>query len=264
MSKSNRYEIVASRTRARRLAGLASVALMGAVLAARPAGAQERDVTANDVWTGVTGDIRLTPKINFTFTSEERRSSGVQLPRQLFVFGGPMVQIGRGVRLGAGYGYYHTSPNEDFGPERPTGEHRIWQQLTGTHATFGAAFNHRLRNEQRWIAPEARDGEETERAYTSRVRHQIRVVAPLDGRSPAASRLYAMPHIELFVTTMNHKGVLFDHSRLGAALGFGVATRLNVEAGYMRQGIVHGGGRLEVHHVLQINARVLAGPRPER
>ena len=238
--------------------------LAGAALASQPVSAQERDITSTDVWAGVTGDVRIAPRVLITFTGEERRSSGLQVPRQVFVLAGLMADVGQGIRFGGGYSGWHTSPNEDFGPDRPTREHRLWEQLTGSHRTFGAAFNHRLRYEQRWITPETRDGEASRTQYTSRVRHQIRVVAPLDGRSPAASRLYVMPNVELFVRTTKHQGVFFDQSRIGAAVGFGVAPRLNLEAGYMRQGIVRSGGGLQVHHVLQATARVLAGRRPDR
>ena len=103
---------------------------------------------------------------------------------------------------------------------------------------------------------------EREWSYTSRVRHQIRVVAPMDGRAPAASRLYLMPNVEAFVRTTAHTGTFFDQTRLGTAVGVGVLPRLNLEAGYMRQSILRTDGAHELHHVVQITGRLLTARRP--
>ena len=73
-----------------------------------------------------------------------------------------------------------------------------------------------------------------------------------------------MPNVELFVRTMKPGGVFVDQSRIGAALGLGVASRVNLEAGYLRQGFVYRDSRTEVHHVVQVTARVLPSPRPDR
>jgi hypothetical protein len=256
MSKSNRDVKATVAPLARRCALVAAMMLAGGRL-----DAQAPDVTAHDVWFGVTGDIRIARRALITFTGEERRTNGVSLPRQFFVFAGLMADVGRGIRLGGGIAQYHTSPNEELGLARATDEHRVWQQLTGSHHTFGAAWNHRTRFEERWIAPVAPEGGKRDWAYSTRLRHQLRIVAPLDGRPPSESRLYAMPNVELFVRTTKHAGVLFEQTRLGAALGIAVAPRLNLETGYLRQGLVHGDGGLEVHHLLQVTARVLAKRR---
>ncbi len=119
-----------------------------------------------------------------------------------------------------------------------------------------------MRWEQRWIASEPIGVAPRDWSYTSRVRHQLRIVRPLDGRRPAASRLYLMPNTELFVTTTAHRGVFFDHTRLGASVGVGVASRLNIEAGYLRQSIIRADGVHELHDVLQVTGRVPLQSRP--
>ena len=222
--------------------------------------AEDSDHRATGVWSGVTGDVRLAPRLVATFTSEARRSEGVAYPRQLFGLAGLLVDVGRGIRVGAGYSGWHTSPSEEFGPRNPMRERRIWQQVSGAHRTFGAAWNHRFRNEQRWSAP-ADGGADRDWTYAGRARHQVRVVVPVDGRTPAATRLYVMPNVELFARTTNRSGALIDQTRFGTALGAGVAPRVNLEAGYMRQGFVRAGGVEEVHHVLQVTARVLTQAR---
>ena len=256
---SNRDVLATSRAALRRCGVL--VALVGLTQAARPVSAQQLDVTERDVWVGITGDVRVAPRAVVTFTSEARRTDGGSLPRQFFMHAGLLADVGHGIRLGGGVARWHTSPNDALGLRRASDERRVWQQLTGSHRTFGAGWNHRLRFEQRWVAPVEPDGEQRDWAYSARLRHQIRVVAPLDGRSPSASRLYAMPNVEVFVRTTRREGVLFDQTRLGAALGIAAGPRVNLEAGYIRQGTVHNGDWLEVHHVLQVTARVLLQPR---
>ena len=170
-----------------------------------------------------------------------------------------MRDIGRGLRFGVGYGHAHTSPNEDFGPGHASSEHRVFEQVTGSHRNFGLSFSHRLRYEQRWTGPEPVEGAEHDWSYTSRVRHQVRIVAPLDGRAPSQTRFYAVPSVELFVTTTDHHSPFFAQSRLGAALGKKVARRLNVEAGYLRQSQIRGDGVHELHNVLQLSGRIPTG-----
>ena len=239
---------------------LHAMALAAVVVGSTRAHAQERDNSATGVWSGATGELRIAPRLLFTFTSEARRLDGVAYPRQLFGLAGLLVDVGRGIRVGAGYSGWHTSPSEEFGPRIAMNERRIWQQVSGSHRTLGAAWNHRFRYEQRWSAP-AEGGADRDWTYAGRARHQIRVVVPVDGRRPAATRLYVMPNVELFARTTNRSGALIDQTRFGTAIGTGVASRVNLEAGYMRQGFVRSGGVEEVHHVLQVTARVLPQAR---
>jgi hypothetical protein len=138
-------------------------------------------------------------------------------------------------------------------------EHRVFEQITGSHRNFGLSFSHRLRYEQRWIGPEPEPGAVHDWSYTSRVRHQVRILAPLDGRSPAQARLYAVPSMELLVATTDHHSPFITQSRFGAALGRKLAHRLNVEAGYLRQSQMRGDGLHELHNVLQFSGRISAG-----
>jgi hypothetical protein len=234
-------------------AALAAASAIGTLSAQRPV------VHGNDVWTSVSGEQRIASRLVVGSTLDERRTHGLQTPRQLLWNTTLMTDIGGGRRFGVGYGHSHTSPNEDIGPAGATSEHRVFEQLTASHHTFGLAWSHRLRYEQRWTAPEPPDGAAHDWGYTSRVRHQMRFIAPLDGRAPGKSRLYATPSVELFVTTTNHHGPFFSQSRLGATVGTKVAPRLNVETGYLRQSQIRGDGFHELHHVLLIMGRVPTG-----
>lgn len=223
--------------------------------------AQRRELHGNDLWIGVTGEQRIAARALLTFTAEERRTAEGRAPRQLFGLLGLLADVGHGVRVGAGYSRWHTSANSEFGPLRPSNEHRTWQQLTGAHRLLGATWNHRFRYEQRLIAPTLAGGVQGDWAYSTRARHQLRVVRPLDGKPARSSSLYVMPNVEVFVKTTNHHGVFFDQSRLGAAVGFGVAPRLNLEVNAMRQSQIRTDGVHERHDVLQLTARVLPQTR---
>lgn len=238
---------------------LSIAAAFMALAAFQPLGAQRPVVHGNDVWITLTGEQRVAPRAVVSSTIDIRRSNGLGVPRQLLGNLALMGDIGRGMRLGFGYGHAHTTPNEDFGPSGVTSEHRVFEQLTGSHHTLGMTWSHRLRYEQRWIAPEPADGAKHDWSYTSRVRHQLRLTIPLDGQTSSKARLYAVPNSELFVTTTDHHGVFFAQSRLGVAVGAKALARLNVEAGYLRQSQIRGDGVHELHHVLQFTGRVPLG-----
>lgn len=248
--------------RAARIGRAVAAAVAVMQVPARAAQSQKPVVRGNDMWFSVSGDQRVSPGLVATFNVEERRSYGLLVPRQLLLIGGVLADIGGGRRLGAGIGHLHATPNEDFGPGRATDEYRIWQQFVGSHRTWGAAWNHRLRWEQRWIAPVNVDGADRTWTYSTRLRHQLRIVTPLDGRSAAASRFYLLPNAEVFIRTSDHSGVLFDQTRLGAGLGIGVASRLNLESNVFRQSSVRTDGRHEIHHAMQFSARIPLTARP--
>jgi hypothetical protein len=224
------------------------------------AGAQRRQVHAYDMWSAISGEQQLGGAWAGSLNIEHRRSDVVRVPRQMN-FTGTLLRDFAGSRLGFGLAHYHTSSNDDFGPARPQNERRVFEQLGVSHRLFGAQWSHRFRYEQRWLGADPLPGAEREWVYTSRVRHQIRVVRPLDGRSNAATRLYVIPSLEGFVRTTDRRGLLVEQMRAGVTAGLGIAPRINVEAGYQRQTTIRTDQVREVHDVLQVAARVIGHAR---
>lgn len=244
---------------ANQIRGLATAMVLLAAGSVRPLTAQRPVVRGNDLWTTVTAEQRIAPHTLISAFLDFRRAEVGQLPRQVLWNTAVMHDIGHGLRFGVGYGQVHTSPDEALAVDRASFEHRVFEQVTGSHRNFGLSFSHRLRLEHRWIRPEPEKGADPDWSYTSRVRHQLRIVAPLDGRAPSESRWYAVPSVEVLVTTFNHQPPFFGQSRIGAALGKRVARRLNVEAGYVRQSQIRGDGFHEFHNVLQLWGRISTG-----
>lgn len=158
-------------------------------------------------------------------------------------------------RVTGGYAYIDT---HEYG-EQPVAarfpEHRLWEQLTVTHATGRLAWQHRYRVEQRWVgimdaATDARTGWR----YTNRLRYLARASLPLRGPTIAVGTPYVSVYDELFVSAgRNVRNNVFDQNRAYAAVGWRLSPTLRLEAGYLHQLVLKPSGtQMEHNHTLQV------------
>jgi len=135
-----------------------------------------------------------------------------------------------GVTFTLGYGNITSGT---FGPgDETSGEDRLYQEAT-LPQSLGPRVNlrHRFRFEQRWV-----DGQDTRTRY----RYALFMDVPLSDEVIGQGTTYLALYNELFINgqrdigpgrTVEH----FDRNRTYAALGYGIAQRLRVQIGYMRQ-----------------------------
>ncbi|HRN53140.1 MAG TPA: DUF2490 domain-containing protein [Gemmatimonadaceae bacterium] len=145
--------------------------------------------------------------------------------------GGPPQQLllRPGVRVGGGYAYIATAPYGESPNAAPLREHRAWQQLTLGHTALNLSLVHRLRSEQRWLAPVLGDDLGPLR-YQQRLRYFVRAQRPI------ASAAYGFAANEFFLPVGHREG---EQRRLQnrAQLGIGVplSERQRLEIGYLHQ-----------------------------
>lgn len=174
-----------------------------------------------------------------------RRHDGILRWQQSLLRPGVIYQLNERVALSGGYAHIRT---HSYGAHPAPGafnEHRPWQQVLVTQRFGRVRWQHRMRQEQRWIqsaaAPE-------EWRYSNRFRYFGKGIVPMKGR------WFGAFYNEVFVTfPVNPGGRAVDQNRAYGAIGRRIGRHNTVEFGYMYQVIAHPYGRaFEHNHTLQL------------
>lgn len=180
-------------------------------------------------WANAFVDHAVTQRTALWFDGHWRRMDLGGPPQQLLLRPGMQVTLRPGLRVGGGYAYIATAPYGESPNAAPLREHRAWQQLTLGHAALNLALTHRLRTEQRWVAPLV-DDELGSLRYQQRLRYFVRA------RRPIGAATYGFAANEFFLPVGHREG---EQRRLQnrAQLGVGVplSERQRVEIGYLHQ-----------------------------
>jgi len=209
-----------------------ALALLG-----RPLAAQGwQTVHQGATWINAFVDQALSDRTALWFDGHWRRMGVGAEPQQLLLRPGLQVTLRPGLRAGGGYAYIATAPYGEVPVANPAREHRLWQQLSYAHRAGDVAISHRLRWEQRWLAPVIDDGQALNFAYQQRARYALRAQRPLSsirvGDRPALGFVWD----ELFLP-VGHSDARFrrQQNRFGVGLGLPIDDRQRLEIGYMHQ-----------------------------
>ena len=180
-------------------------------------------------WANAFVDHAISERTALWFDAHWRRMDLGGPPQQLLLRPGVQVTLRPGLRVGGGYAYIATAPYGESPSAAPLREHRAWQQLTLGHAALNLSLVHRLRSEQRWLAPVLGDDLGPLR-YQQRLRYFVRAQRPI------TSAAYGFAANEFFLPVGHREG---EQRRLQnrAQLGIGVplSERQRVEIGYLHQ-----------------------------
>lgn len=128
-----------------------------------------------------------------------------------------------------GYLWTSTDLNDNFSVE-----HRVWEQFLLNHKIKSSQFTHRLRLEQRFL-------DKDEDNFAQRLRYFIRVVQPLKVQSDKFSAGWFIALQNEVMLNVQSKSAtnnaVFDQNRLYLAGGYRLSSKVDVEAGYLRQSI---------------------------
>ncbi|WP_246343493.1 DUF2490 domain-containing protein [Adhaeribacter radiodurans] len=151
------------------------------------------------------------------------------------------------VKLGTGYTSFITYPFGDF-PAADTGEpypERRFHQDIQLYDTIGyLPITHRFRLEQRWIGQLAENKGKSVQSweYQNRIRYQIALLIPLQGRSIEGQEWYLNFFDELFIGFGKNVGRnIFNQNRLSGGLGYQFTDDFQVELNYLYQITQHAG-----------------------
>jgi hypothetical protein len=211
-----------------------TLSLLCAVLILRPSvsGAQADwgTVQQSATWVNAFADHAVSERAALWFDGHWRRMGLGESPQQVLLRPGVQITLRPGIRVGGGYAYIATAPYGASPNPRPLREHRVWQQLSVSHALLNLALTHRLRVEQRWSAPVLADGDLAPLRYQQRLRYFVRA------QRPVGVRTYGFAANEFFLPVGHSEG---DQRRLQnrAQLGVGMplTERQRLELSYLHQ-----------------------------
>lgn len=211
------------------------LALTAGVATAPLAQSGWRTVDQGASWLNTFVDQPVGERTAFWFDGHWRRMGLGENPQQLLLRPGVQVELAPGLRAGAGYAYIATAPYGEVPIANPAREHRTWQQISYAHRPAGFSVTHRVRWEQRWLAPVV-DGDVAAFAYQQRARYFVRAQRPIESLRVADRPLLGFVWDEGFLP-IGHGDARFRRyqNRLGAGLALPVDARQRVEAGYMHQ-----------------------------
>lgn len=195
-----------------------------------------RTVQQPATWVNVFVDQPVADRAALWFDGHWRRMGLGAEPQQLLLRPGVQFTLRPGLRVGAGYAYIATAPYGEVPIASPLREHRGWQQLSISHRAGRHDVAHRLRWEQRWMAPMLAGDELGRFAYQQRARYSVRAQRPLGASPPGATPILAFAWNEFFLPIGHSDGRLGRYqNRIGAGLGFPMNAERRVEVGYMHQ-----------------------------
>ncbi len=138
--------------------------------------------------------------------------------------------VNAGVTFTLGYAYVSSGVFGEGGEE--VVENRVYQEALIPQKLGGRfLLTHRFRYEQRWV--EHQD-------FRTRYRYNLFVNVPLNARELKKNTLYLALYNEIFINGQKDIGggrsvELFDRNRFYSGLGYGLADRLRMQLGWMRQ-----------------------------
>ena len=139
-------------------------------------------------------------------------------------------------------GVAHVTSGAFGDSDETSGERRVYQEAL-LRQSLGrvVSLRHRYRYEQRWV-----DGQD----FRTRFRYALFGDVALNGRGTGSGSIYLALYNEVFINGELEIGrgrtvERFDRNRFYTALGFGVADRSQVQAGYMIQ-TVPGGSKGQI------------------
>lgn len=206
-------------------------------------------------WVNAFVDQGISERSALWFDGHWRRDGLGDRPQQLLLRPGVQFALRPGLRAGGGYAYIATAPYGEAPIADPAREHRLWQQLSLAHRVGGLTLSHRLRWEQRWLAPVLDDGTALNFAYQQRARYFVRAQRPLGGLTVSERPVLGFVWDEVFLP-VGHSDARFrrQQNRLGVGVGLPLDARQRVEVGYMHQWLrVTSKRALENNHTLVLS-----------
>ncbi len=205
-----------------------------------------------NAWYMYFGTFGLSEKFSLHGEIQFRRSGFIEDPQQLLTRVGLNYHVTKSLALTAGYGFIETYPYGKQPVPEKFSEHRIWQQLFLTHSEGRFFFNHRYRQEQRWLENTAPNADDM--IYLNRTRYRFMVSVPLNSTVLDKGAWFLAFYEEIFIGYGENMGSnQFDQNRLYGALGYKTGVNSDVQFGYLNHKVKKGNGVFyENNHTLQV------------
>ncbi len=149
-------------------------------------------------------------------------NAGQLLPRV-----GVNYHFNKNIFISAGYAWIpNYAYDKDDLPGIRSKENRVWQAFQARHKTGKVVWDHRVRQEQRWIESNGN----TQNKH--RFRYALRTTIPLNKPTLTAETVFLTFYDEIFLNLSKNT---FDRNRLYGAVGYHFTPLVNLQLGYMAQ-----------------------------
>ncbi len=203
--------------------------------------AQNNRITDHNAigWYTYNGDVKVNKRWALHSEYQWRRVNLIRSWQQSLARLGVMYSLKPNVQISSGYTYlitypYGEHPVADQGV--PTREHRIYEDIQGSHRLSKLALEHRIRLEQRWMGEPA--GNKSRRMgswdFANRIRYQLELRYPLKGATIDEGEFYLTAFDELFLN-LGKDDHAYNQNRILAGLGYQFSDDLQLELGYLYQ-----------------------------
>lgn len=196
-------------------------------------------------WFGYSGDHRIKDsRFSLVLESQLRVYELVDRSAVFLFRTGLQYDIRKWLRVSGGYGFQITEPGMELAG---VPEHRAWEGLQLRQIMRRAQLNHRVRLEQRWLAPviPGRDYD-----YHNRVRYATRAIIPITKQ--AVPKYYVTVMNEIFFNFGKGTSNVYDQNRTGASFGYHLGAIGNLETGYILQAQNSPAHIMSYHNILSV------------
>ncbi|RDC61718.1 DUF2490 domain-containing protein [Adhaeribacter pallidiroseus] len=197
-------------------------------------------------WFVYEGDHPISEKWQIHTEYQWRRIDFIKSWQQSLARLGVAYQISPQIKLGGGYTAFITFPYGEY-PTADTGEpfpeRRLHQDVQLSDTIGKVLLQHRFRLEQRWIGQlQENTGKDVQSwEYQNRIRYQIALTVPLQGRTLDSQEWYLNFFDELFIGFGKNVGQnIFNQNRISGGLGYQFTDDFQLELNYLYQITQHG------------------------
>ncbi|UHG91103.1 DUF2490 domain-containing protein [Spirosoma oryzicola] len=191
-------------------------------------------------WFVYAGDHQIAKKWAIHTEFQERRVDWVQQPQQLLARLGFVRTLTERVEVSGGYTYFQSYRYGNY-PEvmgRAEPENRLYEDISLKDQLGRLGLTHRLRLEQRWLGSRDQSGQGAvqEWEYQNRIRYQLSLEFPLQGKTIEDKEWYLNAFDELFIGFgRNVNDNVFNQNRLSSGLGYQFTNNAKLELNYLYQ-----------------------------
>ena len=191
-------------------------------------------------WLASFNTFKLNNKFSLHFDGQLRSTNELKDVQTVLLRPGLNYHVNKSWVLTGGYAYI-ANRRSASGISELLPEHRIWQQAIFNHKLKNIAIAHRARFEERFISKaKAVDDQLETDGYDQafRFRYFLRGIVPFSSQPVFSKGPFFALQNEVFLNTGDRSAVngkAFDQNRFYAAMGYRLAGKIDLEAGYMNQ-----------------------------
>lgn len=190
-------------------------------------------------WWVYMGDHSLNKRLKLHTEYQWRRINFVQHWQQSLARVGLLYDVRKDLSIGGGYTHFTTYPygkHPVADQQVPTYEHRLYEDVQWSGSLAATELQHRIRLEQRWMGEPGQKNQPGMESweYASRIRYQLEIQYPLQGKTLEDQEFYLTALDELFLNLGKDDNV-YNQNRLLGGLGYQFTKDFQVELGYLHQ-----------------------------